>query len=181
MFNIPALQDVCVPCIIDGEWRWKGVESGDNWPQFPHWPVVPVVPVVPGESDAGCWTADDVCLLAFTLSSPPPASARHVSLSTPDRETMQVPQFWHRHTSIFTIFRILRAPSLLLIRPSIWRRFADNYLKFRRKDYVQKTFENSALWYLEVWSAMLSTRKRCKEAFSEYRSTLCIAVTFGEL
>ena len=44
MFNIPALQDVCVPCIIDGEWRWKGVESGDNWPQFPHWPVVPVVP-----------------------------------------------------------------------------------------------------------------------------------------
>ena len=55
MFNIPALQDVCVPCIIDGEWRWKGVESGDNWPQFPHWPVVPVVP---GPWWKWCWMLD---------------------------------------------------------------------------------------------------------------------------
>ena len=160
--------------------------SGEWWqltavPTLASGPSGPSGPLVPGESDAGCWTADDVCLLAFTLSSPPPASARRVSLSTPDRETMQVPQFWHRHTLIFTIFRILRVSSFLLIRPSIWRGFADNYLKFRRKDYVQKTFENSALWYLEVWSAMLSTRIRFKEAFSEHRCTLSIAVTIGEL
>ena len=69
------------------EWRVVTTDRSSHTGQWSQWSLVP------GESDAGCWTADDVCLLAFTLSSPPPASARRVSLSTPDRETMQVPQF----------------------------------------------------------------------------------------
>ena len=158
------------------EWRVVTTDRSSHtgqWSQWSQWSLVKVM------LDAGL-------LMMFASWHLP--SARHhqpvraVSACQHQTEKLcEFLKFWHRYTSIFTIFRILRVSSFLLIRPSIWRGFADNYLKFRRKDYVQKTFENSALWYLEVWSAMLSTRKRCKEAFSEYWSTLSITVTIGEL
>ena len=113
------------------EWR---VVTTDRSSHTGHWSQCSG-PLVPGESDAGAG------LLLMMFASWHLLSARHHQPAC-QHQTEKLGEFINfdidaHQYSLYSEF--------LLISPSIWRIFADNYPKFSRKDYIQMPSEHSAL------------------------------------